>query len=415
MITRIPSTVYISPSGDDSALGNSPGNPRRTLQRAALATGGFGTIVMLPGTYIGDTLDCSRFRNLTVRGEGEVNVMLGEKVLPAAWTLHTGSIYKATVSTVIPNTGNANQNKSWVFEWGTPEVLGSGYTLEHYRMTQGASATSLDAGQWFYSSGTLYIRTTDSANPATAGRDYWIPNRSGASFISSPTALGNESITVDGVRVFFGDSQLNINNVSAFTLKNSLLYGGGASGIACNSGTTVGLEEDNRYAANGADGSAQTYLSGSLALTIRRVTAVGNGNQGQSAHGIGAVVTHDTTVLAYNGTGGSFSVQDSTCGGNNVTTIGNLYCGVGAAIALTSHGSLGTWTNWTSTGDQYGVQYDGAQIGTPTTYVIGAGCSIVTPTSGFEFLTLREDARISVAADYVGGRNHSGPGTVTFT
>ncbi len=413
-MSRIPSTIYVSPSGDDTALGNSPGNPRRSLQKAALAVGGSGTIVMLAGTYTGDTLDYSRLPNITVRAEGVVNVMLGEKVLPAAWTLHTGSIYKATVSTSIPNTGTSLQNKSWVFEWGTPEVLAPGYTLEHHRLTQGASATSLNAGQWFYSSGTLYLRATDSANPATAGRDYWIPNRSGTSFVKASTALGNESITVDGVNVFFGDTNFQLQNTAAYTVKNCLSYGAGASGVDGNSGNTTGLEEDCRLAANGADGSAQTYLLSTAAITLRRVTAIGNGNQGQSAHGIGAIVTHDTTILAYNGTGGSFSVQDSTCGGNNVTTIGNLYCGVGAGISVTAHGSLGTWTNWTSTGDEYGVYYYGAEEGTPRTYVIGAGCTISGPTSGFEFRTVRAEDLISVAADFVGGHNHSGGGSVTF-
>jgi hypothetical protein len=412
--SRIASVIYISPTGDDAAAGNSPGNPRRSLQKAASAVGGCGTIVLLAGTYTGDTLDYSRLPNITVRAEGVVNVMLGEKVPPAAWTLHTGSIYKATVSTVIPNTGNSTQNKSFVFEWETPEVLGEGYTLEHFRLTQGASATSLNAGQWFYSAGTLYIRATDSANPATAGRDYWIPNRSGASFIKAASATGSEIITVDGVNVFFGDTNFQIQNASNFTVKNCLSYGAGAGGLDSNAGNTTGLEEDNRYAANGADGTAQTCNSGSLALTLRRVTSVGNGNQGQSAHGIGSIVTHDTTALAYNGTGGSFSVTDSTCGGNNVTTLGNLYCGVGAGIASTNHGSLGTWTNWTSTGDEYGVRYNGAATGTPTTYVIGAGCTISAPTSGFEFQTLATDDKISVAAGFIGGHDHDGPGAVTF-
>jgi len=426
---------FISPAGNDAAYG-ARSAPMATLRAAAIGIGGHGEIRMLAGDYIGTKLDYSGLGSISIIGEGTVNVFLGEKVLPAAWSLHSGSTYKATVSTVIPNTGDSTQDKSFVFEWGTAEgaitsplALEQGRTnrLDHSRLIQGASKDTLTGGQWFYETGTLYVRATDSANLTTANRTYWIPSRTATDTFVNNSGGAAYSLSVSGINIFFANKGIILKSLGSWSISNCQVFGSAGTGILADS-TGTGEITSCETAANGGDGVAESVYSGALVHTISGLWSHDNGNQGHSAHGIGAVVTISASLLENNGTGGSYSVQDSTVTGDNVVTRDNAYCGVGGAIASTTHGSVQSWTNWTSIGDYVGVRYNGAYTGTPKTLTLGEGCSIIGPwtsqarnTGGYTVSTGASDDRITVAADFVGDHTHgnlalngAGSGTATF-
>jgi hypothetical protein len=435
--------AYVSPTGNDANSGLSPSAPKATLTSAAAAIGGNGCIVMQAGDYVGTNLNYANMTDIRVVGQGVVNVFLGTKVLPSAWTLASGSgasaIYKAT--TVAPGNDEGN-GKSWVHEWGRPEGVitnllplekGQTHRLPHTRYAKGSSSTSLAAGQWFHTGGELFIRPVNGVSPVTNNNNFWVPSTTATNcFLHNTGSVAEgEKVQVHNVRVFFGYSGVSLK-CGNYTVKDCLFYGnyGYGSYLLAGQGTS-GVEYGNEYAANGQDGSAwskyvELGITQNIALT--NIWAHDNGDQGVSAHGINAIVQLENCLLENNRTGGAYSVQDSTCGGNNITTRDNLLCGVGAAIASTSAGCLGTWTNWTSIGDFVGGRYGGAFAGTPRTYFFGAGCEIGGPWTtvarngrGDSFQTITADDIIQVAADFVGDKTHgnqysnaAGPGTVNF-
>ena len=373
--------AWVSATGDDNNSGLDSAHPKSTLAAASAAIGGIGPIVMQPGTYTGASLNITGTTGLRIIGQGVVKVMLGEKV--STFTNHSGNIWKASISTVIP-ADSASTN--FVFEWGTPEGAitvpmpleqGRAFRLDHYRLRRGTSKDTLTAGQWFYAAGVLYICRTDGSNPN--GHDYWIPHRSGstpgpASFIFGGS--NSEAITVENVQVYFGENAFELNSVANYTVRRCLAFGSSRVGIWTSGGTTIGLEEDCEYAASCADGGGQSfsYPGASLSLTVINAWAHDNGDQGHSAHGAGARVNYVVGLFENNLDGGILWVQDSYDSGSDVMTRNNLVCGLGAGIRSVT-GTGGAFTRWTSVNDQFGAYQQGQG-----TLFIGPGCSITNPT-----------------------------------
>jgi hypothetical protein len=386
MRVRAAKKLYVSPVGSDTASGTSPVFAKRTLAAAAVAMGGCGTLVMLAGDYVGDTLDVSRLRSLNIVEQGEVNVLLGEKV--DTFTLHSGTTWKTAITTVIPQDRTFNSNNdflAFVFEWGTPEGLldatnaefapaGRTHRLQHYRLRWGASKDTLTAGQFFYESGTLYIHRTDSTDPN--GHDYWIPNQSSAAFVKGGTAI--TKISVSGVNVFFANNGMDVSGCKTYTLTDCLLYGNAAAGVLYNSTSCTGVETDCEYAANANDGRGVTCANAGAPITstVTRPWVHDNGDEGVSDHNVGCFSTYADALLEYNAQGGSTWVQGAPVVFTNPHTRYNTY-GLHASVGQT----VGTVTGWLSENDTYSaaatgnstLTFSGSTILSPVTAALYAG------------------------------------------
>jgi len=360
----------------------------RTLAAALAATLYSGTIVLLAGDYVGDSLSLATAKTLTIRGQGSVNVLLGEMV--DAFTLHSGSTWKTAISTVIPEDrtfSDSNDFLAFVFEWGTPEGLldatnaafapaGRTHRLQHYRLRWGTSKDTLTAGQFFYESGTglLYLRRTDSTDPN--GHDYWIPNQSTAAFVKSGTAATN--LTLSGVNVFFGKNGVDMSGCGTYTLTDCLFYGSANEGVLYNGVSCAGLETDCEYAANANDGRGVTCAVAGTPIisTVTRPWCHDNGDEGVSDHDDGSFSTYVDALLEYNAMGGSTWVQGAPVVFTNPHTRYNTY-GLQASIGQT----VGTITGWLSEHDTYSaaatgnstLTFSGSTILSPGTAALYAG------------------------------------------
>lgn len=326
-----------------------------TFAAALAATINMGTIVMLPGTYVGTKFDLTLAKTVTVRAQGAVNVLLGEK--KNVFTLHSGATWKCNIATVITQDrlfANVNDWRSYVFEWGTPEGLivypdplekGRTYRLDHYRLTwQIAGKDALAPGQFFYDSGTgiLYLRRTDSSDPN--GHDYWIPSQTaGNSFVSGGTAATN--ITLRGVRVFFGKDNFDLTGVARYTLSNVLAFGAANEGVILNygaAGGTIGTETTCEYAANANDGVGRSASGTTITVTATDTWAHDNGDEGVSDHGPGCTISYIGGLYENNASSGSTWVQGAVVTFTNPRTRDNAGYGLLASIG-TIGGSITGW------------------------------------------------------------------------
>jgi len=362
----------------------------RTLAAALAATLYSGTIVMLAGDYVGDSLSLATAKTLTIRGQGAVNVLLGEMV--DAFALHSGTTWVTTapITTVIPEDrtfADANDFLAFVFEWGTPEGLldatnsafapaGRTHRLQHYRLRWGASKDTLAAGQFFYESGTglLYLRRTDSADPN--GKDHWIPDQSSNAFVKSGTTATN--LTISSVNVFFANNGVDVSGCGAYTLTNCLLYGNANEGVLYNGVSCTATETDCEYAANANDGRGVTCAVAGTPIisTVTRPWSHDNGDEGVSDHDDGSFSTYVDALLEYNAHGGSTWVQGAPVVFTNPHTRHNTF-GLHASVGQT----VGTVTGWLSENDTYSaaatgnstLTFSGSTILSPVTAALYAG------------------------------------------
>jgi hypothetical protein len=379
--------LYLAPDGDDMASGVNPALPKRTIASAVRAMGGVGLLVLAAGNYVGDSVSLALCPQLEIQGTN-ASVLLGEKV--SAFTLHSGTTWVTTnpITTVIPEDrtfSDANDFLSFVFEWGTPDGLldstnaefapaGRTHRLQHYRLRWGASKDTLAAGQFFYESGTLYLRRTDSTDPN--GHDYWIPNQSSAAFLKSGTAETN--LTISGVNVFFGKNGVDVSGCGTYTLTDCLFFGNASSGVLYNGVSTTGTETDCEYAANGNDGRGVTCANAGTPInsTVTRPWSHDNGDEGVSDHNVGCLSTYADALLEYNAMGGSTWVQGAPVAFTNPHTRYNTY-GLQASVGQT----VGTVTGWLSEHDTYSaaatgnstLTFSGSTILSPGTAALYAG------------------------------------------
>ena len=89
-------TYYVSPTGNDTTGNGSLNNPWKTIQRAANAAVAGDTILIRAGTYRETVTPANN--GVTFQNYNGEAVTVSGADLVAGWSLHTGSIYKATVS-----------------------------------------------------------------------------------------------------------------------------------------------------------------------------------------------------------------------------------------------------------------------------------------------------------------------------
>lgn len=406
-MTRVPTVQYVSPAGNDTALGNSPGNPKATVAAAAKAMGGGGTIYMLAGDYEQQPqVDLAACPGLTIAGTGSVEVLMGEK-LNSGFTVHTGTTYKKDITTVIPAD---NDTRQYVFEWNTPEgaldatnapfaPAGRTHRLQHFRLQRGASANSLNAGEYFFNAPTLYIRRTDNADPN--GKDHWVPSQS-RSFVSGATSI--TKLTVSGINLRFGLYAADVSNAGTYSFEDCLFFGSGSAGLNYNGNSTTGTETDCEYAGNANDGRAITCANAGTRITstVTRPWAHDNGDEGVSDHNVGSFSTYSGGLYEYNTSSGSTWVQNAPVVFTNPVTRGNPI-GLGASINQTA----GTVTGWTSIGDTY------AASATSNSTLTLSSPTITAPVTAAYYAGSPGD--VINASNASGSTTTAGGGTVNFT
>lgn len=401
-----PSVQYVSPSGSDTNPGNNPATAKRSLSVAAAAMGWAGIIVMGAGTYEGDSLSLALAGALTIQGSGDVEVLMGEK-LNSGFTVHTGTTYKKDITTVIPAD---NDTRQYVFEWNTPEgaldatnapfaPAGRTHRLQHFRLQRGASANSLNAGEYFFNAPTLYIRRTDNADPN--GKDHWVPSQS-RSFVSGATSI--TKLTVSGINLRFGLYAADVSNAGTYSFEDCLFFGSGSAGLNYNGNSTTGTETDCEYAGNANDGRAITCANAGTRITstVTRPWAHDNGDEGVSDHNVGSFSTYSGGLYEYNTSSGSTWVQNAPVVFTNPVTRGNPI-GLGASINQTA----GTVTGWTSIGDTY------AASATSNSTLTLSSPTITAPVTAAYYAGSPGD--VINASNASGSTTTAGGGTVNFT
>lgn len=286
--------VYVSAHGDDA----NPGTrnfPQRSLQRALAQISGEGEIVMLAGDYEQEKLNLATARRLTIRSEpgGRVRVLFGGKVLGAAFTQHSGNVWKAAAPFSLPVQGT--ENRFWIFELGQPEGAAApdtawglrrarDFRLEHFRLRQASSIAGVEFsnGSYFLADGVLYVRTSNGERPAAA-QEFRIPSQDPAdSFVFGAT--GQTDVSLEGIEVYFGMNNANFTGAGRYRAAGCMFFGAGNWGIVAVN-ARIGLEEECEYAANANDGSAATnYPAEPMSVTVLNAWSHDNGDEGHSPH-----------------------------------------------------------------------------------------------------------------------------------
>jgi hypothetical protein len=365
--------------------------PVLTSSAALNALGRSGTIILLGGTYEGLKFDLSNTDNVEIRARDyeRVKIMLGEKVNTFT-NIPSTSVYYSTIATAIPaNVFGVNQI-AWVFEEGTPDGAvssaaahplqkGKPFRMEHLRMNQAASTAALNNGEYFYNSGTLYLKRSDGGNPN--GHNYWIPSQTGTqTFILGGNYFNK--VSLQGIEIYYGFRGADFNSFTQSKIANCTFYGnydvGSRQWISGYS-----EEFNNEYAANGSDGIDWFGHSGLTVNTQRMTNALvvnpwahDNGDQGISHHGY-ANVNVIGGLLEYNWNGGILGGGGQFYG-NGITARGNtragFYIGIGSVAG--SLGGFGEFNNCNAEGNEVGYF-----AGSGTTRVIVRNSSAYNSTS----------------------------------
>ena len=353
--------AFVSTGGNDANTG-SRAAPLRSTQAALASIGGEGEIVLLAGDYEGEKLDLATARKVTIRSEAgqRVRVFLGEKRLGAAFTHHSGNIWKTNLSTIVPQQGT--EGRFWIFEMKTSEGEievadrrarqgGRAWRLDHRRLVQASSMADVDSsdGRYFVSDGTLYLRTASGTAPAP-DQEFRIPSQSESeSFVFGATSQCD--ITVEGIEVYFGLQNLNFTRADRYTVRGCKLFGAGFIGILAKE-ARFGLEEHCEYAANADDGvSCFNGSSTPFQVTVLDAWSHDNGDEGHSIHNNSSGV-YFGGLFEFNTNGGITPAISASAVIVGSRTQGN-FAGISPTVEPAVHVLV---ARWTSSGDRDGLQ-----------------------------------------------------------
>ena len=353
--------VYVSTHGDDANPGTR-NSPQRSLQRALAQISGEGEIVMLAGDYEQETLNLPTARELTIRSEpgGRVRVFLGGKVLGAAFTQHSGNVWKAAAPFTLPVQGS--ENRFWIFELGQPEGAAApdtawglrrarDFRLEHFRLRQASSIAGVEFsnGSYFLADDVLYVRTSNGERPAAA-QEFRIPSQDPAdSFVFGAT--GQTDVSLEGIEVYFGMNNADFTGAGRYRAAGCKFFGAGNSGILADN-ARIGLEEDCEYAANANDGSSPSnYVPEPLSVTVLNAWSHDNGDEGHSPH-VNCRGWYLGGLFENNASGGITPAIGATAVIVGSRTRGNLG-GISPTVAPDVHVFV---SGWISSGDFEGIE-----------------------------------------------------------
>ena len=159
-----------SASGNDSNSGDSESNAWKSISRVnsqELQPG--DTVMFKRGQSYDGALELTSSGtdfnpiNFDAYGSGSIPVFSGSKI-ESGWTLHSGNIYKKTMTYTPGKTGSGI-----VLEDGVPLEFRSWNTNAETSLGSESGVFTYDPGNLF--SGTIYIACTDSANPSTHSID----------------------------------------------------------------------------------------------------------------------------------------------------------------------------------------------------------------------------------------------------
>ncbi len=375
---------FVDPAtGDDGNVGTSSA-PLETLQGAADKLGGSGVIIMRGGTYTHEqgSLNAILVNNLEIRAyPGErVKTFHGEKV--TTFVLHSGAIWKATITTEIPDNNDSLQR---IFEWDTPFGpindaekhplhKGRSFRLEHTPFTRRNSVEEITgAGEFFFDNTksvdgvhNLFLRTTDSATPN--GRDYWVPKQ-GATDCFVYGGQPGSSIRILGIESYFGYRCADLANFNSFKTERCTWFGGGhnclfSGGIAgnvnaavLNTGTISGEHIADQILAAADDGGVMDITNGDTRGYVRLTDCFvsDNGDEGYNPHSQ-VDLTIDGGLYSNNRSGGITIPLGSTAVIKSVETRSNGDgTSQGGGISVAFDDNYVEITEWTSRDDLVGL------------------------------------------------------------
>jgi len=273
-------TCYISTAGDDANDGLRPDSPKLTLS-TALAMTEFSVYVLAAGTYYyGLGWDNTLIqRSIGVICEDEDNpAILSVHANGLSWSLNTGSTYEAVLA-----------DCDGVRDFVSLDIHGDGVAL-----TERASIADVDAnaGSWYWTGGTVYVRTSNSRVPDANVRCYRSLTNSGR--VSGPYTFYLENLEFHGGNTAF--DMLYAGGAPTLYAKDCVFkYGVAGNGLS-NRGGIARLEscvaarnESDGFSYSTATAAAQAF---EFNCTGRHngVTGGGDNDQGSTAHGAALVI-----------------------------------------------------------------------------------------------------------------------------
>jgi len=231
-------------------------------------------------------------------GSGAAPIIDGTKAV-TGWSLYSGSIYQATISGY------------------TPRVLFEDASL----LALGASAGALTAGQYFYSSGTLYVYTTAGDNPsghtmeATAipATYYALIQLNGVSYITIQGLALNRS-NWGGIYIYPGAAGITIqNNTFTYNVQNDVdtqSYNGEMS-------ASSNISILNNACTNSGLGRSRGYPMG-MCVNLGSVnggTVSGNSSINQGGEGLGTSGNNNNIIFSNNYVSASGGIGIYICAG----------------------------------------------------------------------------------------------------
>lgn len=239
----MPSTIYISPTGNDSNTGTSAA-PMRTLEAAKDAlTDKSGTILVRGGDYDGVRLDLSDVTDLKIMAVNNERprFLFGEKLSGITKTSGYTNVYQATlVNGAVPYVA--------IYEDGTPygkinedEVsrhplqAGREYRCDSYPLLAADDIPAVDStpASYYYDDGAkvIYFHAPDSADPSS--RDYYVLWRAGVLWNGADKQTG--FVQVSGIACYYADAAFNFSYCAGYKAIDCL-------SVACR---LTGIQADN--------------------------------------------------------------------------------------------------------------------------------------------------------------------------
>lgn len=294
LLTNAGTFKWVAVTGSDSGDGSSNA-PFASLNAAVTALNGKGIVIIREGVYTNLSLNCTNAYDIALIGmNGAVTNNLGQQV--SDFTVQSNGIYSATVATNIYQQGAGHP---FIYEWGTPQFpipyanrhplyAGRTHYGEHTQLTNTPTYAALtnNAG-WFLIGTTLFVKFSDGAAPG--GRVVYLP-RSDTNASTIYGGLGNNQVTVSGIKTYFGYNGYNVWRLGHFIISDCVAFGnfeGGLYGEAiAGSGKSLRCE----FAGNNNDGSAYDQIGATF--QEEDLWVHDNWSQGSSAHyGANSIIT----------------------------------------------------------------------------------------------------------------------------
>lgn len=149
----VSTTLYVSPLGANGNAGTTPGAGAKATIEGALAVGGTKTIYMQAGTYYGwGSSSVAADTNIIAYGDGPVLLCSAPNPSSLMWASEGSGAYSTTVAEPYSVADYADADVYGIARWLVPR----------------ASVASVKAsGGWYFTAGTLTIKTSDARAPDT--------------------------------------------------------------------------------------------------------------------------------------------------------------------------------------------------------------------------------------------------------